>query len=1116
MYRVVRDATRLGEVANEINQASAIGLDTETTHLSPHHGKLRLAQINTGQNIYLIDLFHTKTLGPVAEVLNEGKAVKVGQNLKFDQKFLLHEYGIELWPLFDTFRASALLNNGKQVSNGLYDIYERELGMDGHAPDMADSSWTGELSEEQLAYAAEDVEHLLTLRQVMKPKLAQDGLNRTALIEFQAILAEASMELNGFFLNRETWGQLYEENRVRRDELKERLFHEMPHPRDQLGLPGLTAGWNLGSPKQKLQSLHRLGVPVDNTREMTLAMFAAKFPVIKTLIEYNKVSKLCTAFGPDYLRHVDSVTGRVHTNFYPFLAAGRYSCVAPWTPIRTRAGTKRMEDVRVGDQVWTHRNRWRPVLKHWLTGVEPVYRVHLSNGEVLTCTDTHNLLRSDGRWMSIKEMRYECVQTLGEQARECSSRTGPVPVGRESNDGGDSRTVGGESGECSPHHPNIAAKRVFGGEEEEVQCSQSRREQSPLDRKVRQLEGTPDYSCERETGASASSGHGRGFGVGGSAVVGGSSSHRQRSEQQFAGEPGTGDPCWTPDVALFAGEGRESVRVVAIYPCGSLPVYDVTVADDSSYETLGMFSHNSSKPNLQQIPRQKRYRKAFAAPPGRIIVVADYSQIELRLVAQISLDRLLMEVYRKGLDAHRQTAALVNEVSLDDVTKDMRQSAKPVNFGLCIAAGQRVLTHVGLVPIEQVRDWHLVWDGVDWVKHDGVVFMGHKRVITHDGLTATPDHEVYTHDGYKVPLWIAASSLRFGRLADGGVGEATVGYTAFDRRSGEAGAESQVRGADLFCVQQPSLGPRGQHPWGQDSELSMSEEQVWGFEELDLGQALRLHGAALRAGYPRFVAPLQGAWDQGVVRVQGALRSMGTGDLPGRVLREAHGEWPGGEQLRVRPDRQQRALFPGQSASDDLLGESEESGVLMPVYDLMNAGPRHRFTVEGKVVSNCYGMGAEKLVLYAMQAYGIALKLEDAEKFRERYFEGYAGVRAWHRRMLAQGKRTGISRTLSGRIRYLEENAHNEILNTPVQGSGADGLKAALPIVYERLKKYGGRAKLVHMVHDEIVIETDDVPDEPEAIKTDLEDGMKEGMQPFLPDVPVVVEGAYGPSWAEH
>jgi DNA polymerase-1 len=163
-----------------------------------------------------------------------------------------------------------------------------------------------------------------------------------------------------------------------------------------------------------------------------------------------------------------------------------------------------------------------------------------------------------------------------------------------------------------------------------------------------------------------------------------------------------------------------------------------------------------------------------------------------------------------------------------------------------------------------------------------------------------------------------------------------------------------------------------------------------------------------------------------------------------------------------------------------------------------------------------FGMGAKRLVEYAMSAYGVVLSLKEAEGFRERFFDGYSGVRSWHHKTLENGKKTGISRTMSGRIRYLEETAYSEHLNTPVQGSCADGLKASLPNVYQRLKKYGGRAKLVHMVHDEIEIESGDDPEELESIKQDLVDGMTEGMQQFLSDVPVVVDAAYGKSWAEH
>jgi hypothetical protein len=83
------------------------------------------------------------------------------------------------------------------------------------------------------------------------------------------------------------------------------------------------------------------------------------------------------------------------------------------------------------------------------------------------------------------------------------------------------------------------------------------------------------------------------------------------------------------------------------------------------------------------------------------------------------------------------------------------------------------------------------------------------------------------------------------------------------------------------------------------------------------------------------------------------------------------------------------------------------------------------------------------------------------------------------------------------------------------KNTGADGLKASLAIVYRRLKKYGSNAKMVHMVHDEILAEVRDEPELLLAVKKDLEEGMVEGMQPLLKAVPVTVEGAIGASWGE-
>jgi len=95
---------------------------------------------------------------------------------------------------------------------------------------------------------------------------------------------------------------------------------------------------------------------------------------------------------------------------------------------------------------------------------------------------------------------------------------------------------------------------------------------------------------------------------------------------------------------------------------------------------------SSADPNLQNIPIRnsegRRVRKAFIAPPGYIMVSADYSQIELRIMAHLSKDETLCQAYVDGKDIHRATAAEVFGCTLEEVSSDQRRSAKAINFGL--------------------------------------------------------------------------------------------------------------------------------------------------------------------------------------------------------------------------------------------------------------------------------------------------------------------------------------------------------------------------------------------------------------------------------------------------
>ena len=113
----------------------------------------------------------------------------------------------------------------------------------------------------------------------------------------------------------------------------------------------------------------------------------------------------------------------------------------------------------------------------------------------------------------------------------------------------------------------------------------------------------------------------------------------------------------------------------------------------ASYMQLGADTGRMSciGPNLQQIPRDSRFRACVQAPDGWQLVVADYAQMELRLAAAEAEDPLMIRAFQEGLDLHTVTAMQIYGVPEDEVTKEMRQISKSANFGLLYGSGARGL-----------------------------------------------------------------------------------------------------------------------------------------------------------------------------------------------------------------------------------------------------------------------------------------------------------------------------------------------------------------------------------------------------------------------------------------
>ncbi len=153
----------------------------------------------------------------------------------------------------------------------------------------------------------------------------------------------------------------------------------------------------------------------------------------------------------------------------------------------------------------------------------------------------------------------------------------------------------------------------------------------------------------------------------------------------------------------------------------------------------GRFS--CSSPNLQQIPHEAEYRRCFRAPDGRKLVIADYSQIELRILADFSEDKQFIEAFESGRDFHSATAAQVFGIDEADVTPDQRSFAKRLNFGVVYGIGaSRFASMTGLTQTEAentLRKYFATYPRMDeWLRSQARNIITERQTRTKSGRLA--------------------------------------------------------------------------------------------------------------------------------------------------------------------------------------------------------------------------------------------------------------------------------------------------------------------------------------------------------------------------------------------
>lgn len=416
-------------------------------------------------------------------------------------------------------------------------------------------------------------------------------------------------------------------------------------------------------------------------------------------------------------------------------------------------------------------------------------------------------------------------------------------------------------------------------------------------------------------------------------------------------------------------------------------------------------------PNVLTTPKRraelaKKFRACIKAESGHKLVELDFRAYHARTLGLEAQDATYMRI--ADMDIHSfVTGHLVKwkgiETALDLSDTDLRAllgeikkahkfirdfKAKP-----CIAEGELVLTSNGLKPIEQVQLTDKVWDGIDWVSHEGVVYQGIKQVAKYDGLWATIDHEVYTDDGRKIPFWRAASEM-VGIIQSGNGGQAiriNRNHFAGDKTGGSIPkslskvSRNRNRKVDLVRCLKCWASYIIYQKWSSCTATCRS-----------LGKAIRCYCCSL---YKSVTQTLQELWRAG--NTKSFQFSDGIYTMGGRKSTSSNLPYAGD-----RSDRQRWSLRTWEPSSSfsprtneespniskDSVSESVDSTTGLSkslwlqshkeisqarlnwrtdfrtarVYDILNAGPRKRFTVSNKLVANCilgigFGMGARRM-----------------------------------------------------------------------------------------------------------------------------------------------------------
>ena len=400
-----------------------------------------------------------------------------------------------------------------------------------------------------------------------------------------------------------------------------------------------------------------------------------------------------------------------------------------------------------------------------------------------------------------------------------------------------------------------------------------------------------------------------------------------------------------------------------------------------------MSNHNENRPEMAVL------KQSIKAPPGHVIVCADSSQGEARLLAWCSGQDDLTEAFRAGRDVYSEHASTVYGRPIDRKRNPADKIAGHVGK-VCLGEGTLVITNTGTKPIERVTIKDMLWDGEEWIHHQGLIFQGVKQTFGHAMLSATGDHEILTGRGWVEWQQVITNPSLFQSALDlvnlpfsvGGaalpLGGATNTKHCADVPAGPKRMSLGTR-SKVGALRAATSAPRRHHPRNAGGVT----RGLWQMLSTALGFSVGSQRPLLDAITRRTVTSsitANGASQFATNGAQTEQRSCAT-SKPVQGGTSPPWKWIAKKWMGIT-SRAISGLLLAPSicriSGRSLLcsGESKNSKQRMQTYDLACAGPRHRFAVltdQGPIiVHNCilslgFGSGYMKAAMeFAKGALG--------------------------------------------------------------------------------------------------------------------------------------------------